>query len=229
MRRKTSKTYLDKENYYPGLNMFWKPNFATDNQIPIVTATQYIPESLLTYSSFTKSQHLSYCERFPERKITVNFFTDDYRFGLAWIKPRKMTEKLRAFHSTLAPDFTLSFDFPEIMNRWNHYRKMWVTAYWQSEGLTVIPVANWLDKSSYEWCFEGMPMNSTIAISTNEISTVDEFNCFNDGFTEMIHRLSPSQVLCYGTRWMRKMLNMNFNTRIIFYRSRNGWTQTNQN
>jgi len=226
MRRIKSKSYLKNQNYYPSLNTFWQPTKVGKQGVPIIAATQEIPECLLSYCSFKKSTYSSYRKSYPEQKITLSFFLDDIKFNSCWLKPKKTLDTILkdGYDSVLSPDFTLSFDFPEVMNRWNHYRKMWLSAWWQSQGLIVIPVANWLDESSYEWCFEGMPMNSTIAVSTNEISMDDEFDCFISGLKETVKQLSPSCLICYGTRWMKKILKVNFNTRIIFYRSRHGWT-----
>jgi hypothetical protein len=223
--KNNSKNYVKNSDccpdYYPSLNTFWLPTKVGKQGVPIIAATQEIPGCLLSYGSFRKSLYMAYRECYPEQRITISFFIDDFKFNSCWLKSKRTLEIILkdGYDSVLSPDFTLSFDFPEVINRWNHYRKMWVTAYWQSQGLTVIPVANWLDESSYEWCFEGMPMNSTIAVSTSEISMNHEFDCFRNGLEETVKQLSPSCIICYGTKWMTN-INEIFSTKIIFYRSR---------
>lgn len=37
----------------------------------------------------------------------------------------------------------------------------------QQQGFNIIPVASWCIESDFEWCFDGLPENSSIAITTN--------------------------------------------------------------
>ena len=46
---------------------------------------------------------------------------------------------------------------PFAMQIYNQYRKHWLAAYWQLNGITVYPTISWSDENSYEWCFDGEP------------------------------------------------------------------------
>ena len=96
----------------------------------------------------------------------VHFFVDDYQFNRVWTDPDRYTLMLKKFRAVLSPDFSTYIDFPMAVQIYNHYRKHWVGAYWQLNGLTVIPTISWGDERSYEWCFDGEPKNSTVALSS---------------------------------------------------------------
>lgn len=129
----------------------------------------------------------------------VHFFLDDYQFHRIWAKPDRYIELLRRFRCVCSPDFSLYTDYPKALQVYNHYRKHWLGAYWQQNGIVVIPTIGWSDRSSYDWCFDGEPENSVVAVSstgtqTNEISR----RLFLNGYNEMLERLRPSKVLFYG-------------------------------
>ena len=107
---------------------------------------------------------------------------------------------LRAFKCVFTPDFSTYTDFPKAVQIWNHYRKHWLGAYWQSNGITVIPTISWSDESSFDWCFDGEPVGGAVAVS----SVGTQMNAtarvlFLAGYKEMLERLQPSQILFYGS------------------------------
>lgn len=136
------------------------------------------------------------------RKQSVpHFFLNDYLFERVWNDPKKNLDFLFNFKAVLSPDFSQYTDMPRALNIYNHYRKMWVSAYWQAHGLKVIPVAGWSDEESFEYCFDGMPKNSLIAVSTVGVMTNYYFEQnFKAGFEEMMRRLEPAQLLLYGKK-----------------------------
>jgi hypothetical protein len=71
----------------------------------------------------------------------VHFFVDDYQFNRLWTNPDAYLDMLRRFKAVCTPDFSTYTDFPKAVQIWNHYRKHWLGAYWQGNGITVIPQA----------------------------------------------------------------------------------------
>lgn len=73
-------------------------------------------------------------------------------------------------------------------------------AYWQKIGLEVIPNVSWSDESSYNWCFDGLPKNSILAVSTNGVLK-DKVakTLFIAGYKEMKRRLQPIKVVIVGS------------------------------
>ena len=85
------------------------------------------------------------------------------------------------------------------MQIYNHYRKHWLGALWESCGIEVIPTVGWSDERSFEWCFDGEPVGGTVAVSS--VGTQNSKSAkaaFLLGYNEMIRRLEPSTILFYG-------------------------------
>lgn len=129
----------------------------------------------------------------------VHFFVDDYQFTRIWSNPDKYLEMLRKFKVVCTPDFSTYTDFPAAVQIYNHYRKHWLGAYWQSNGISVIPTISWSDKSSFEWCFDGEPIGGVVAVSSvGTQKNKDSRRLFIDGYNEMLIRLQPSLIYFYG-------------------------------
>ena len=96
----------------------------------------------------------------------VHFFVDDYQFQRVWNQPDKYIPLLRKFGAVCAPDFSMYTDMPLAMQIYNHYRKHWLAAYWQQCGIHVVPTLCWSNEQSYDWCFDGEPQQSIVAISS---------------------------------------------------------------
>ncbi len=137
-------------------------------------------------------------EKNPQNK-GIHFFMDDYRFLRLWRAPLKYIGLLRKFRAVLTPDFSLFADYPRAMQIYNHYRKHALGAFWQSEGLTVIPTICWSDENSFEWCFDGEPTGGTVAVSSVGTQANAESKArFLAGYFEMMKRLEPETVIFYG-------------------------------
>lgn len=129
----------------------------------------------------------------------VHFFIDDYQFTRLWSNPDTYLDLMRGFKCVCTPDFSTYTDFPKAVQIYNHYRKHWLGAYWQSNGITVIPTISWSDKNSYEWCFDGEPENGAVAVSSVGTQLNRESRLlFMDGYNEMLRRLQPSIIYFYG-------------------------------
>lgn len=136
------------------------------------------------------------------RATGVHFFLDDYQFRAVWEYPERYAQALGRFGAVLSPDFSTYADMPQILQLWNHYRKHWLGAFWQSRGLTVVPTISWSTPASWEWCFDGEPHGGAVAISTVGVERdKSAFDFFVAGYQEMITRLQPSQILVYGKRF----------------------------
>lgn len=129
----------------------------------------------------------------------LHFFLDDYQFNRVWTSPDVYLPMLQCFQVVCAPDFSTYTDFPKAIQIYNHYRKHWLGAYWQSRGIRVIPTISWSDENSFEWCFDGEPIGGTVAVSTVGTQMNKESGrLFMAGFDEMMNRLKPSQIVVYG-------------------------------
>jgi len=133
------------------------------------------------------------------RERIAHTFLDDYRIERLWNRPLASWTRIRRFRAALAPDFSLYRDWTLICNLWNIYRARWVACFWQSRGVTVIPVANWTDQDSYEWCFAGLPFRATLAIGVPDLRDHLTRHLFECGYRAMEEHLEPRTVIVYGT------------------------------
>lgn len=132
-------------------------------------------------------------------KKGVHFFLDDYQFIRLWADPDRYIPMLQQFAYVMSPDFSMYTDFPKALQIYNHYRKHWLGAYWQMHGINVIPTVGWSDADSFEWCFDGEPTHSVVAVSAiGTQNNKENKRRFLDGYMEMVKRLEPTQIIFYG-------------------------------
>ena len=130
----------------------------------------------------------------------IHFFIDDYQFIRLWGNPKVYVDLFKKFKCIFSPDFSMYTDFPVAMQIYNHYRKHWLGAYYQQQGIKVIPTICWSDIKSFEWCFDGEPTHSTIAVSSvgtqkNKQSKL----AFIEGYEKMLEKLEPEKIIFYGS------------------------------
>lgn len=158
--------------------------------MPILEPVDHIPSRL---------QGFNYVLNKPNHAACVHFFIDDYQFERVWKRPDFYLEKLAEFDSVLTPDFSLYTDMPLAMQVWNVYRSRLIGQMMQNWGYTVIPTVSWANKSSYEFCFDGIPTKSTVAVSTIGIKKSKErIKLWQEGMDAMIDKLRPKRILVYG-------------------------------
>lgn len=96
----------------------------------------------------------------------VHFFLYDYQFERIWNRPDAYVDMLKQFKCIFSPDFSVYCDYPRALQIYNHYRKHWIGAYMQINGISVIPTIGWSNEDSFEWCFDGEPKGSAVAVSS---------------------------------------------------------------
>ncbi|MFQ9793048.1 MAG: DUF4417 domain-containing protein [Acutalibacteraceae bacterium] len=136
----------------------------------------------------------------PEEKefthAMVHFFLDDYKFEVLWNNPEPRIKKLAQYRAVLTPQYSLYTEMPMTLQLYNTFRNRWVGAYLQSRGITVIPTVCWGTPQSYWFCFDGLETGSIVTVSTLGVRTEKEL--FMHGYQEMIKRVNPEAVICYG-------------------------------
>lgn len=129
----------------------------------------------------------------------VHMYAYDYQIMRVWAHPQKYLDVLRKAGCVLSPDFSLYTDTPQAMNIYNHYRKHWLGAYWQRNGITVIPTICWADESSFDWCFDGEPSQAVVSVSSIGTQRQAETKAaFLRGYDAMLERLQPEAILFFG-------------------------------
>lgn len=135
----------------------------------------------------------------PEGK-GVHFFIDDYQFERIWNNPEKYVEKLKQYAVVATPDFSPWGDMPLALQLYNHYRKHWVGAYLQEQGVTVIPtIRASSDERSLEWFLDGTPTDSIIILSSMWSKSDGTVDPMAEKIEQMIkEKLNPSKIFVYG-------------------------------
>ena len=171
--------------------------FPSDNfyGFPVLQPTQTVGDQFLRFCDWKEIKD-------PENYI-AHFYYDDYKFISAWREPDKYIDRLKKFKAVVAPDFSLYTDFPIALQILSCYRRQWCGAYWQSLGIDVIPDVVGGTKDSFQFCFDGIPKHSTVAVSTVGVKRDKDWNnetssLFLDGYNEMMARLEPTTILFYG-------------------------------
>ena len=164
--------------------------------IPTIDPCNIVPDKIIGFNYARTSKDFDSC---------VHFFLDDYQFERCWNRPDENIELLSKFKSCMTPDFSLYTDMPLAMMIWNVYRSRLFGQMCQKKGLQVIPTVQYAGPESYDFCFDGMPRHSTVAISSVGVCN-DRYaiNLFNRGFFEMCERLEPSTVIFYGKNIIHK-------------------------
>jgi hypothetical protein len=156
--------------------------------------SQNVELDSIEYIGFDKTHII---ELLPSNKRkTVHFFLDDYKFDEVWNSPEKQMKKLSQYAQVLGPDFSLYTDMPEALQIYNIFRSRWCAANWQFNGLAVIPTITWGDQNTFNFCFDGVEKGCTVAIST--VGTLHVKDKFMAGFKAMCDIIEPKTVLNYG-------------------------------
>ena len=108
----------------------------------------------------------------------------------------------------LTPDFSTYAD----MNLWRQIESVaknrWVGAYWQSNGLTVVPTISWSTPRSFDFCFDGVEQNAVVAVST--VGCRRSKASFLCGYEAMLNKLNPKTIICFGEPFLEMKGNIVF-------------------
>lgn len=126
----------------------------------------------------------------------VHFFMDDYKFEAMWKDPEPRIERLKEYKAVLTPDFSMYTEMPLSIKVYNTFRSHWCGAYLQTKGIKVIPTVSWGEPNTFWFCFDGIPKGSIVAVST--IGVRKEKSLFMQGYEEMMRKIKPKAVICYG-------------------------------
>ncbi len=90
----------------------------------------------------------------------------------------------------------------KALQLYNTFRNRWCGAYLASKDIKVIPTVNWGDENTFEFCFDGIPKGSIVAVSTYMVrehnNHADQKDFFMKGYEEMLRRIEPSKIICYS-------------------------------
>ena len=161
-------------------------------QLPLIKKQQLdLSDIKLIAISDTK-----YNDRDENRKKGVHFFVDDYKFESVYRNPEKALVRLSQYAFVLTPDFSTysNMDYWRQLESIAHSR--WCGAFWQDQGLIVIPTISWSTSESYDFCFDAVEEGSIVAIGM--IGCKKSKDEFMAGYNEMLKRIKPTAIICFG-------------------------------
>lgn len=173
------------------LDLFDFERTAGHFEIPVLEPVDIKPERLIGFNYMLTSE---------DHDAGIHFYVDDYQFERVWNRPDFYMDKMRAYRCVLTPDFSLYLDMPLAMKVWNVYRARLLGQYWQDNGLTVIPSISWAERETYDFCFDGVPRESTVAVSSKGVKRQKQsIDYWQRGMAEMIRCVQPRRILIHGS------------------------------
>lgn len=194
-RRKTgyrnSDLVLNKQNILDCVE-FTTPS----GQFPIPIIKKVDPFELPTIAStFSKAV----CH--TKEGVLVVFYEPDVNFARVLHNPKRYVETLRKFSCVVGPDFSQKIGMNSFIRFSNNWWNKVLTAYYQSQGILMIPNVTWSTPSSYDYAFTGIPKHSVIAInSTGIIGNPAAIYLWRKGYEEVLFKLKPTIIIRYGDK-----------------------------
>lgn len=135
------------------------------------------------------------------KDIIVAFYEPDTKFARILHNPKRYVEPLKKFTCVLGPDFSQKIGMTPFVNFHNHWWNMALTAYFQSQGVLMIPNVTWSNPSSYSYAFVGFPKHSVIAINSTGIKgNHAAIYLWRKGYEEALRVLEPVLIIRYGDK-----------------------------
>lgn len=191
-------------NHFKGQGVFQLPLIKKNN-------VDLSDLQLLGYDKLSSNQY---------EKI-VHFFLDDYKFEAIWNNPDDRVERLSKYKAVLSPQFSVYTEMPASIQIYQTFRNRWCGAYLQSNGIKVIPSLAWGEPDTYWFCFDGIEKGGIVAVST--IGVRKEKELFLSGYNEMLRKINPCAIICYG----KAFEEMKGNIFEVDYASTNNYKSSN--
>lgn len=134
-----------------------KADYEGIEEIPCIRTSSLVPTRVILFSKALKT---------TDYDQWVVFYEHDEKFVRLWNTPRKYLSILKKFRGVITPDFSLYRNMPLVMQKWSTYQGKAIGVWLQNEGIEVIPNVRFADERSYQFCFDGVEKNSTVAIGT---------------------------------------------------------------
>lgn len=157
---------------------------------------------------------------FIGQDVAVHFYMHDKTFRQVIYATNRYLSSLKQFPYVVSPDCSLYRDMPLCLQITNTYLNRAVAFYLQYNGVYVIPNVRWGDTRSFEFCFDGLPQNDIVCISTHGcIKSQENKYYFRLGLREMLRVLKPQIVLVHGAMPDEVFLEFESLTKFVHYES----------
>lgn len=156
-----------------------------------------------------ENEVISFSEMFSSKyrgrlsEYWIDMFNDDIVIERFWKNPEKYLPIMKQAKGVISSDYSVMNGLLLTDNVHNVQRNRISSFILEREKILTVPVASWYDMDSFEWCFDGLPHNSVIAVSSNgclrgESRSAKEM--FIKGVYELNRRKTPVTILICGPR-----------------------------
>lgn len=158
---------------------------------PQLARGNYIPDTaVLPFNYFLSTER---------SRNWYHCFVDDKRFACLYRNFYRYLEPLKQVRGIISTDFSLYRDSDIDTLVENCRRNRSVHYALQKEGIPAIPTAGFAGEESWEWCFDGLPSDSTVAVTTNCLGADPEAHrLFIGGIDAMVCKIHPSAIIVCG-------------------------------
>lgn len=169
-------------------------DFTSQNQYPIVQPYHGdIPEIMQSVHRLIHKPD-SYL-----KQCCGSFFTTDSNFERFWTYPYKYLHFLSKLQCVLSPDFSIYTNMLQMQKFWNSFRNKLLSAFYQRNGISLIPAPSWGDLPNIDIYMEGWPRDSVIAINSTGVGKDKRCqHIWLEGYYAMLEILNPRHILRYG-------------------------------
>ena len=183
-----------KAHYWLGAEFIGKYQFV--KLLTVVVKELPKEDEVISFSEMFSSKYRNKLSNY-----WIDMFNNDIVIEKFWKNPEKYLSLMKQAKGVIAADYSVMSGLLLTDNIYNVQRNR-ISAYMlEREKILTIPVASWYDDDSFEWCFDGLPHHSVIAVSSNgclkgECKTAKQ--TFIKGVLELNKRKSPVAILICG-------------------------------
>lgn len=162
----------------------------SEYEMPKIKKVNTIPKGIIGYD------RISYG---VPKGWAIHFYISDGKLIPLWNAPLRFIRRIPTGAYLIGPDLSIRMDML-LAEKYEHsFKNKALTAWWQSNGLVVIPNVVWADKDTFNMCFDGYPSGSVISINSMGIGH-DKRASYNWllGYEEAVGRLKPTHIIRYG-------------------------------
>ncbi len=168
-------------------------NFSSEYQSPkIMPNNGKLPDRMVSFSRRKETQRTD---------VAIHFYIHDCKFSGLMSFARKYIDELRKYQCVIGPDFSVQPQMPLKEKEYIIYMNKKITAWMQRNGITVISNVIWCENMDYEYCFDGLPRHSIIAINSTGIGRDQRSKKgWIEGYKKTVEILKPTHIIRYGAK-----------------------------
>ena len=158
---------------------------------PKIIPTQSLPRNVISFNESGGTHNIG--------DNWIDHFIDDSLFERVYSNCDRYIDRYSRALGVIGTDFSAYRNMYKWQRKYNIGRNRSIDYYLQQHGIDVIPTVSWAYLEDFEWCLDGLPEGSSVAISTNGCAkNFLSHNVFIEGVCEVQERLRPTHLIICG-------------------------------